>query len=283
MTNEYPTNNKGIKSKIKWNLAVLAVMLSCAGAVGLCKYLQTERNEEIKPKDSIEQAGIRPQYGTNRNDIAFNITNETDKAYFKPYGITNDFVTNAEWESIKRTWEAEKELRAKHPELYNPVKSNLEQKIETPINKNNQHSKENKNYFHPVTPELVNHVVYAESQGDANATSQKGARGVAQLMPKTWEEQTRKMYGKPLPFSEAYNPDINLEVGTNYLNDLHNSLSKRLKGYNQLPVIEQQKKIVAAYNGGPNRLIRKKGKIERMPRETRRYVSKIANGLAYNN
>ncbi len=136
---------------------------------------------------------------------------------------------------------------------------------------------------HPITPEFVKVLTQVESEENARATSSSGARGLMQLMPETWEEQTRKIYGKSLPFSDAYDPEKNRRVGITYLINIHNCLSNELSGYSKLPISEQQQKIAAAYNGGQTRLVRNAGKIENMPRQTRRYVKKISRRLvAYN-
>lgn len=151
-----------------------------------------------------------------------------------------------------------------------------EQKSEVKTNSVQENKTE---YAHPITPEFISAVIHAESKGKATATSPKGARGLMQVMPETWAEQTRKLYGEPLPFSEAYDPEKNKEIGTNYLIELHNYLSNKLPDYKTLKLDEQQKKIAAAYNGGPNRLKRKAGDISRMPKETRRYVDEIYTRL----
>lgn len=144
-----------------------------------------------------------------------------------------------------------------------------------------------KNYLNnntPITPEFVNAVVKAESKGKPDAISYKGAMGIMQVMPETWTEVTQKLYGKPLPYERAFDPQTNQKVGITHLADIHYSLS-HLPAYRNLSTIEKQKCIAAGYNGGHNRF---KGiakvhginqTIPRMPRETRKYVSKIEKYL----
>ncbi len=132
---------------------------------------------------------------------------------------------------------------------------------------------------YPITQEFIAALIKRESRGNPKAVSDKGAAGIMQIMPETWAEQTRKLYGRELPFSQAYNPQVNKEVGTNYLREIHETLATNLPGYPQKPVHEKQALIAASYNGGQTRLLRKGGDISRMPRETREYVRIIRSYL----
>jgi len=115
----------------------------------------------------------------------------------------------------------------------------------------------------------IDRIIKQESQGNPKAVSPKGAVGIMQIMPKTWTEMSKKVYGKPLPLNERTNPEKNKKVGTAYLKEIQDILRKEFK---KEPTIEQ---ILAAYNGGPYRLIEKKGNVWAMPEETRKYVEKI--------
>ena len=103
-----------------------------------------------------------------------------------------------------------------------------------------------------VDPELVRAIVKAESDFDNYAVSDKGARGLMQLMPET----SRKMGVK-----DAHDPVDNVEGGIKYL-------SRLLKMFDrQVPL------AVAAYNAGENAVI-KYGKVPPYS-ETQSYVKKV--------
>lgn len=88
-------------------------------------------------------------------------------------------------------------------------------------------------------PGLINSIIQAESGGNQNAVSPKGAVGKMQLMPATAEE-TAKELGIPYsPERLASDPNYNVALGTAYLN-------KMLGRYDG-----NQTLAVAAYNAGP--------------------------------
>ncbi len=126
-----------------------------------------------------------------------------------------------------------------------------------------------------VDDNLVRHIIQIESAGNPKATSNVGARGLMQIMPLTWKEETRKLYGKSLDFSEAYNPEKNKEVGIFYLGTIEKYLSGRINNWDSLSKEDKQSLIAAAYNGGMGRLVRLNGNIEQMPEESRNYVNKL--------
>ncbi|MBJ7417581.1 MAG: lytic transglycosylase domain-containing protein [Niveispirillum sp.] len=78
-------------------------------------------------------------------------------------------------------------------------------------------------------------VIDAESGGDANAVSVKGALGLMQLMPDTWVEM-RDRYGIQ---GDVLDPVANIIAGSTYLAEMHDRF-----GYPGL---------FAAYNAGPAR------------------------------
>lgn len=117
-------------------------------------------------------------------------------------------------------------------------------------------------------PGLFEAVVQAESRGRQSAVSNKGARGVAQLMPGTMRDPG---YGiKPVrDDSEAENR----RVGQEYLG----AMLKKYRGN-----IDQ---ALAAYNWGPGNVdkhLKKYGELtpEKLPRETQAYIPKVKNFLA---
>jgi len=153
---------------------------------------------------------------------------------------------------------------------------NMKQEVSTALNNNPNLLTEAQEMAYPSVPvdgvnieEWVDRIIHQESLGDPNAVSPKGAVGIMQIMPKTWEEMTKEVYGKPLPLRDRNDPEKNKKVGIAYLNKIKKILRQNLK---QEPTIEQ---ILAAYNGGPYRLIKNKGNVWAMPEESKNYVEKI--------
>lgn len=105
---------------------------------------------------------------------------------------------------------------------------------------------------HNVDPELVRAVIRAESNGNPQAVSSKGALGLMQLMPGTAME---------LGVKDVFSPQENMEAGVRYLQTL-------LQRYNG-----DLDRALAAYNAGAGAVDRARG----VPkyRETQEYVKKI--------
>lgn len=106
---------------------------------------------------------------------------------------------------------------------------------------------------HNLDPAELYGIVKAESNGDPNAVSPKGAIGLMQLLP-----STARKYG--MTAADLRNPEQNLEAGASYLDDLYNRFgSPRL--------------VHAAYNAGPG-AVNKYGGVPPY-KETRNYVGRV--------
>jgi hypothetical protein len=103
-----------------------------------------------------------------------------------------------------------------------------------------------------IDPDLINSVIRAESGFNAKAVSSKGAQGLMQLMPRTATE---------LGVRDAMDPALNVEGGTRYLREL-------LMRYDNDLI-----KALAAYNAGPDRVLRYNG-VPPYP-ETITYVARV--------
>lgn len=91
----------------------------------------------------------------------------------------------------------------------------------------------------PGGPGLVNAIIQAESGGNQNVVSPKGAVGIMQLMPETAEEMSKELGIPYSPERLAADPNYNSALGTAYIN----KMLGRYDGNNTL--------AVAAYNAGP--------------------------------
>ena len=111
---------------------------------------------------------------------------------------------------------------------------------------------------HSLNPQVVAALIRAESAGNSRAVSNKGARGLMQLMPATAER-----FG--LRRERLLDPKENLEAGVKYLSWLIEQFPNDLS------------KVLAAYNAGENAVWRYNG----IPpyRETREYVRRIFTTL----
>ncbi len=113
--------------------------------------------------------------------------------------------------------------------------------------------------FH-IPPRWIRAVMRAESHGDTCAISGKGAIGLMQIMPATYEELRFKHALGPDPF----NPGDNLLAGTAYLSEMFERYGEG--GF------------LAAYNAGPQRYEQYlHGRP--LPTETINYVAGLASKL----
>ncbi|WP_136616927.1 MULTISPECIES: lytic transglycosylase domain-containing protein [Mesorhizobium] len=105
---------------------------------------------------------------------------------------------------------------------------------------------------------LLRAVMHVESIGDVHAVSSKGAMGLMQIMPATWEElRTRYRLG-----DDPYQPRDNIFAGAAYLREMLD----RFGGNG----------FLAAYNAGPGRYEEHLATGRPLPRETIDYVRKLA-------
>lgn len=106
-------------------------------------------------------------------------------------------------------------------------------------------------------------VIEAESGGIVNAVSPKGAIGLMQLMPETYEAM-RAEYGLG---SNPFEPHDNILAGTAYL--------KQMLDRYGVPA------FLAAYNAGPQRLDETLAGLAPLPDETVRFVTKVGGRIGF--
>lgn len=107
-----------------------------------------------------------------------------------------------------------------------------------------------------------------ESKFDSLAKSWAGARGLMQVMPLTW----KGLYKDNSFYTDAFNPDKNLEAGIRVLNGMAKFCERRYPEWDKLDDISKRELISAAYNGGNGTLQKKNWDINKMYSETRNYV-----------
>jgi len=113
---------------------------------------------------------------------------------------------------------------------------------------------------HRLSEELITAVISVESNFDHAAVSQKGARGLMQLMPAT---------ASLIGVRDPHDPDENIDAGASHLR----AMLDTFKG--DLPL------ALAAYNAGEQHVVRHRG-IPPFP-ETRRFVTRVLRKMGDKN
>jgi len=115
-----------------------------------------------------------------------------------------------------------------------------------------------------TTDPLIQKIIMAESSGDPNAVSNKGAKGLMQIMDDTAKEPG---FGVK-PLKDPFDPIENVRFGTDYFNAM-------LNRYDNDTI-----SALAAFNWGPGNVDkwRKKGSnFDKLPKETQNYINTILN------
>jgi hypothetical protein len=112
-------------------------------------------------------------------------------------------------------------------------------------------------------------IIRIESAGDPQARSPKGAMGLMQIMPSTWQDWRNRLGLGDDPFE----PHANILAGTAFLREMHDRYGSP--------------SFLAAYNAGPARYEDHLATGRPLPAETRAYLAmltpmldgKLANGV----
>ncbi len=88
-----------------------------------------------------------------------------------------------------------------------------------------------------ISEELIYAVIKTESDFDSAAVSSKGAVGLMQIMPTTFEWITEDLLREDLELGMLFDPETNIKYGTYYLSRLYNRFG-------------DWDTAIAAYNGG---------------------------------
>lgn len=115
---------------------------------------------------------------------------------------------------------------------------------------------------------LVEAIIEIESGGNPRRVGAAGERGLMQIMPDTWAEMTEKMYGRPLPFNRAFDPELNRQVGRYYLAYLQEFLQANRTRWRA----DERALLLACYNGGLGRVEQAGFDVRRLPASVQDYV-----------
>ncbi|WP_243832436.1 lytic transglycosylase domain-containing protein [Orenia marismortui] len=124
-----------------------------------------------------------------------------------------------------------------------------------------------------LDPYLVISIIYVESKFNLEATSNKGARGLMQIMPETGKWIAEMINANGFHSDMLYNPEINIKYGTWYIAKLKNRFNDNIAA------------MLAAYNGGEGNVDKwlknrdwdgSHANLDQIPfLETREYVHKV--------
>lgn len=117
---------------------------------------------------------------------------------------------------------------------------------------------------------LVDAIIQIESNGNAQKVGGHGERGLMQIKSGTWRDMTTRLFGRPRPFDQAFDPALNRRVGIAYLAFLQESILPRQPEWRS----DERSLLLAAYNAGPGRLRRSGFDLARMPSQTQDYVDR---------
>lgn len=119
---------------------------------------------------------------------------------------------------------------------------------------------------------LVDAIIQIESNGNPRKIGRHGERGLMQIKAGTWRDMTTRLFGKPRPFDQAFDPALNRRVGTAYLAFLQERILPRQSEWQA----DERTLLLAAYNAGPGRLRQAGFSLAGMPRQTRDYVARAS-------
>ena len=119
---------------------------------------------------------------------------------------------------------------------------------------------------------LIEAVVMIESSGKPGVVGSAGEHGLMQIMPATWEETTRKMFGKAIPFKRAFEPELNQQVGAYYLGEIQGRLAPYQAEWNA----DLRSLTLASYNAGFTAVLQADFDVARLPRSVQSYVKRAS-------
>jgi len=126
-----------------------------------------------------------------------------------------------------------------------------------------------------ISNQLVDAVIFIESRGEPEAVGTAGERGLMQIMPNTWKEMCEHSFGRDIPFDRAFEPELNMRVGTAYLSYLAERFRKQEDAW-QASFTEL---VLAGYNAGPSAVEKAEFEIANLPESVQTYVQRGSDRL----
>jgi soluble lytic murein transglycosylase-like protein len=122
-------------------------------------------------------------------------------------------------------------------------------------------------------PALVRAITAVESGGNPRAVGSAGERGLMQIKLQTWRDMTKKEFGTRIPFTRAFEPVLNQQVGQAYLEHIAALLTQNRKKLND----DFLALVVAAYHRGPTCVESVGFTTRRLSPSAREYVERVLN------
>lgn len=130
---------------------------------------------------------------------------------------------------------------------------------------------------HKVDPLLIYSIMKAESKFDQNAMSNRGAKGLMQIMDQTGQWAAAELNIDGFTNEQLFDPQVNIEIACWYVARLMNQYDGNLRT------------LLAAYNAGTGNVYKWKNNkeysldgvsLDHIPfEETRNYVKKVSRNL----
>ncbi|MDA3873879.1 MAG: lytic transglycosylase domain-containing protein [Kiritimatiellae bacterium] len=121
-----------------------------------------------------------------------------------------------------------------------------------------------------ATDLLIDAIIQIESRGDPTRVGSVGERGLMQIRESTWKEVTERHFDAPVPFSRAFEPDLNREVGRLYLG----RLQQYLYDYKDHWRSDLRSLLLASYNAGPEKVRASGFDLRKLPLSVQSYAER---------
>lgn len=122
-----------------------------------------------------------------------------------------------------------------------------------------------------VTELLIEAMILVESGGNPASIGRAGERGLLQLKSDSWEMATRKVFGRPVSFERAFEPELNRAVAKAFLGIIQEELHLGHSFWKA----DERTLILGAYNAGTARTVESGYDISGLPETTRQYISLV--------
>lgn len=119
---------------------------------------------------------------------------------------------------------------------------------------------------------LVEAIVQVESGGNPGMVGKAGERGLMQVKKDTWNQMSRRAFGRKVSFETAFDPAVNRKVGAAYLTYLKSFLAAHKQAWKA----DERSLLLACYNAGPGRVKEAGFCLTRLPSTTRDYVQRAS-------